>query len=131
MYGLEKEIKIIAVTPVYTAFDILKLHALGADAIRMQNFGKTDGAQKALSPEYTKDLRAEIMRNVVKIMKACGFINLKDITLPSLLRRFDSLQLNAFNKIFDNEVEIDPELKTLHPFKKLINKEERNPVLSN
>lgn len=131
MYGLEKEIKIIAVTAVNSAFDVLKLQALGADAISMKNYAEAVAMQTGTSSKkYINDLHNKIIRNTAEIMKACGFINLKDITLPSLLRRLDSLQSKAFSKIYDEQVETDPELKIVHPFKVFPNEEKRQSLLS-
>jgi hypothetical protein len=106
MYGLEKQVKIIAATSIYTAFDVLKLHALGADAIRMQNCMPADD-YKENSFEHTNNLRYKIIRNTTEIMKACGYTNFQDITLTSLLQRFDFLQSRAFSKIDNHKPHID------------------------
>jgi hypothetical protein len=108
MYGLENEIKIIAVSRVNTAFDVLKLHALGADALRVQNFAKADNIQTNASPVvYLQQSRNKIIRSTMEIMKACGYINMQEITLPSLLRKLDSLQSNTLNKIYGKDDKID------------------------
>ncbi|MEP6465318.1 MAG: glutamate synthase-related protein [Parafilimonas sp.] len=101
MYGLENEIKIIAASPVHTAFDVLKLHALGADAISMKN---AEGIETNISSAgYLKELRNKIIINIAEIMSACGYSNVQDITLPSLLQRFDFLQSKAFSEINNHE----------------------------
>jgi hypothetical protein len=113
MYGLKNEIKIIAVSPVNTAFDVLKLHALGADALRMKNFATTDSIQtNAASAMGMQKWRNKIIRSTMEIMSACGYINMKEITLPSLLRKLDSLQSKTL-KIYSKDDKIDSE-KTLH-----------------
>jgi hypothetical protein len=108
MYGLENEIKIIAVSPVNTAFDVLKLHALGADALRLKNFATSDNIQTSASPVVClQKSRNKIIRNTMEIMKACGYINMHEITLPSLLRKLDSLQSKTLNKIYGKDDKID------------------------
>ncbi|MEO8711552.1 MAG: glutamate synthase-related protein, partial [Parafilimonas sp.] len=114
MYGLEKQVKIIAATSIYTAFDVLKLHALGADAIRMQNCTLADDDKENQPFEYTDNLRNKIIRNTTEIMKACGYTNFKDITLTSLLQRFDFLQYRGFSKIDDHKASIDIKRKPFH-----------------
>jgi hypothetical protein len=100
MYGLENEIKIIAVSPVNTAFDVLKLHALGADALRMKNFATTGNTQiNASVGAGIQRRRNKIIRSTLDIMRAFGYINLKDITLPSLLRKLDSLQSETLKTV--------------------------------
>ena len=113
MYGLKNHIKIIAATTIYTAFDVLKLHALGADAIRMQNLIIADYRKKP-SAKYAGDLRSNIIRNTKKIMKACSYANIQDITLPSLLQKFDFLHSRAFYKMNKQNVRIGIERKSLH-----------------
>jgi Conserved region in glutamate synthase len=113
MYGLEKEIKIIAVTPVNSAFDVLKLYALGADGLRMQNFVTINGKRKTLSRQFIKNLRYKILVSTMEIMKSCNYRNVNDITLPSLLRKLDSLQFEALPKIYNEEVETDSETRKL------------------
>jgi hypothetical protein len=110
MYGLENEIKIIAVSPVNTAFDVLKLHALGADALRLKNFATADSIQaNALPAVSLQKSRNKIIRSTMAIMKACGYINMQEITLPSLLRKLDSLQSKTLNKIYSKDDKIDSE----------------------
>jgi len=110
MYGLENEIKIIAVSPVNTAFDVLKLHALGADALRMKNFTTAENMQANASPVVCiQKSRNKIIRSTMEIMKACGYINMQEITLPSLLRKLDSLQSKTLNKIYSKDDKIDLE----------------------
>ncbi len=112
MYGLENEIKIIAVSPVNTAFDVLKLHALGADALRLQNFAIADNIQtNASAGAGMQRRRNKIIRNTLDIMRACGYINMKDITLPSLLQKLDSLQSETL-KTYSKDGKIELEVKT-------------------
>ena len=44
----------------------------------------------------------------MEIMKACGYINMQEITLPSLLRKLDSLQSETF-KTYSKDGKIDSE----------------------
>ena len=109
MYGLENEIKIIAVSPVNTAFDVLKLHALGADALRLKNFATANNIETNASPAvYIQKSRSKIIRSTMEIMRACGYVNMKEITLPSLLRKLDSLQSETF-KTYSKDGKIDSE----------------------
>jgi len=126
MYGLENEIKIIAVSPVNTAFDVLKLHALGADAIRMKNFATADNMQtNASSKVFIKKSNNKIIRNTIEIMRACGYINLKEITLPSLLRKLDSLQSETL-RIYSKDDKIDSEIKASHKAIEIMSRQNLN-----
>ena len=102
IYGLTKEIKIMAASKIYTALDALKLVALGADAIIMQNNLLSGNNKKmtntpatAFSSDYCQ-LRNEILRSTIDLMNSFGYINVKEITLSSLLQRLNNLEpINA------------------------------------
>jgi hypothetical protein len=111
MYGLNKQIKIIVSTSIYTAFDVLKLYALGAHAIRMQNFIISDINKNASSD--AGDLRSKIIRNTKEIMKVCGYASIHEITLSSLLQNFDFLHPN------NQKVHIDIQRTSLHSVRKI------------
>jgi len=101
-YGLAKEVKVVAATTICKGLDVLKLVALGADAIIMQNHLPPDNNRKminlsanAVSNDYCQ-LRNEILRSTIDLMNSFGYINLKEITLSSLLHKLNNLEpLNA------------------------------------
>jgi hypothetical protein len=98
IYGLTKEIKIIAVTQIYTALDVLKLVALGADAIIMQNNLLICNNKKMINASPTAfledyfQLRNKILRSTIDLMNSFGYINAKEITLSFLLHRLNDLE---------------------------------------
>ncbi len=109
--GLSKEIKIIAASEINTAFDVLKLRALGADAISMRNCltsgdkpYQTDGiGSTRFSPQCMEKFRTEILNSTIDIMQAWGYKNIKDITLASFFRSLDALNSKGVNKEYDPE----------------------------
>ena len=100
MFGLSKEIKIIAAAEIYTAFDVLKLRALGADAISMRNcltsgdkpYQKDSIGSTRFSQQSMERFRNKILNSTINIMQAWAYIHIKDITLSSFFRSLDSLQ---------------------------------------
>lgn len=109
--GLSKEIKIIAASKIHTAFDVLKLRALGADVISMRNcltsvdkLYRTDGfGSTRFSQQYMERFRSEILNSTIDIMQAWGYINIKDTTLSSFFRSLDALNSKDVNKEYDHE----------------------------
>jgi hypothetical protein len=107
IYGLTKEVKIIAATKIYTALDVLKLVALGADAIIMQNNLSPDNNKKMINIPATFfsshywQLRNEILRSTIDLMNSFGYINIKEITLSSLLPRLTNME--SINTDIDNQ----------------------------
>jgi hypothetical protein len=95
---LTKEVKIIAATKIYTALDALKLVASGADAIIMQNNhlpGNNKRMIKSSPNTFSQDywqLRNEILRSTIDLMNSFGYINVKEITLSSLLPWLNNLE---------------------------------------
>jgi hypothetical protein len=110
-YGLSKEIKIIAASEIYTAFDVLKLRALGADAISMRNCLASDDklyqidgiGSTRFSQQYMERFRSEILNSTIDIMHAWGYINIKDITLSSFFRSLDALNPKDANSEYHQE----------------------------
>ncbi len=104
IYALSKEIKIIAASEIYSPFDVLRLVALGADAVSFQNrlhrsdkFYETDGIKStAFSQGCTEQLRNEILDSTMNIMKAWGYKNVREITLAAFFRDLDALYLKGF-----------------------------------
>ena len=109
IYGLSKEIKIIAASEIYTAFDVLKLRALGADAISMRNrftrgdkhYQKDGINATAFAQQVMERLRKEILHSTMNVIKSWGYVHIKDITLSSFFRSLDSLQAKKENREFD------------------------------
>jgi hypothetical protein len=102
LYGLEKEIRIIAAGRISSGFDMLKLLALGADgavidisrpgiAIHSAADNSTPGFSAPLYQCAVK-YHGGMLAATARIMDACGFKNVKDITLSNLFRRMDMLQ---------------------------------------
>ncbi len=97
IYGLSKEVKIVAATKIFTALDMLKLVALGADGIIIQNnhFHENNKGMIKTSPAtFSQDywqLRNGIMRSTIDLMNSFGYINIKEITLSSLLPRLTNM----------------------------------------
>ncbi|MEO8416716.1 MAG: glutamate synthase-related protein [Ginsengibacter sp.] len=108
-FGLSKEIKIIAASEIYSAFDVLKLCALGANAVSMRNFPtsgdklyQTAGiGSTRFSPQNMERFRNEILNNTIDIMQAWGYINIKDITLSSFFRNLDALNSKDVDTGYD------------------------------
>ncbi len=98
-YGLSKEIKIIAASEIYTAFDVLKLRALGADAISMRNSPvfverpyQKEGIDSTSFASLSKDrFRSQILNSTMSVIQGWGYINIKDITISSFIRNLDTL----------------------------------------
>ena len=105
VYGLNKKIKIIAVANVLSVFDILKILALGADAVctEMPTYRivkiKENGKKESLV--YKKQDLRELHENVIKstadMMRLRGINELKDVTLS---RIFTTLELETSGVIY-------------------------------
>ncbi|MEO8416940.1 MAG: hypothetical protein ABI472_24975, partial [Ginsengibacter sp.] len=100
IYGLSKETKIIAAAEIYTAFDVLKLRALGADAISMRNcltrgdkpYQKDGINSTVFARQCMERLRSDVLNSTMNVMHAWGYKHIKDITLSSFFRSLDALQ---------------------------------------
>ena len=92
VYGLEKEIKIIASGEFTSSFEILKVLALGADLVCTCRYGMH--GRKAL-PFYkdrqANELHNHLMKTIAQTMDVCGFRHVSDITLSSFFRKLDVL----------------------------------------
>lgn len=94
VYSLERKIKIIAAGEIISAFDILKMIALGADAVCAEwpdsriNIYPANGRKEAYLTKDRKvaDFHRSVMRTTVQLMKAYGFRSNNDITLAKFLR---------------------------------------------
>ena len=96
-YGLEKHIKIIASANIVSAFDVLKILALGADMVYSAMPGCSVNSyekSRLIKPmQDAVEFHNNIMSNIVTIMEACGFKSVYDLTLPNFFRKLDELQL--------------------------------------
>ena len=96
-YGLEKHIKVIASANVVSAFDVLKILALGADMVYSEMPGFSinyyDSSRLVKPIQDAVNFQNNIMSNIVTIMEACGFRSVYDLTLPNFFRKLDELQL--------------------------------------
>ncbi len=112
IYGLNKKIKIIAAAEIYSPFDVLRLFALGADAVSFQNhiisshrYYKTDNIQSSnFSRRSTEQLRTELLDGTMNIMQAWGYKNAGDITLATFFRNLDPLYSKGFYKTHDQKI---------------------------
>ncbi|MEO8766290.1 MAG: glutamate synthase-related protein [Ginsengibacter sp.] len=138
MYGLNKETKLIAATKIYTAFDVLKISALGADAICMQNhFTHTtnkwylDYAELTnLFQQCMEGLRSEILSNTINLMQSWGYLNRRDITVPALIHTLDALHAKDFVRIYNQDFRNGSERKSFRIVKENNHEENRNSAVS-
>jgi hypothetical protein len=111
VYALSNEIKIIAASEIYSPFDVLKLFALGADAVSFQNhltrsdkYHEIDDIKSTdFSRRCVEQLRSEILTSTMNIMQAFGYANVRDITLSAFLRDLGALYPKGFYKRNDQE----------------------------
>lgn len=102
VYALEKKIKIIAHGKIISCFDILKVLALGADAVCTEMPGystidrKTSSLYKSQNVNHFYD---NLMKATAQAMEICGFKNVGDITLSKLFRRLDILHSSGFETV--------------------------------
>ena len=104
IYGLESKIKIIASGKIISCFDILRVLALGANAVctEMPGYSTNDGKTFSLyKGQNLNDFRNYLLKTTVQAMKVCGFVNVGDITLSKFLRRLDLLHSNGFENLND------------------------------
>ena len=107
VYALEKEIKIIASGRFISCFDILKVLALGANAVFTEMPGyapiKYPGGERIAASRYkgqnATDFHYNLLKATVHTMKICGFMRVSDITLSKLFRRLDVLYSNSFGEL--------------------------------
>ena len=99
-YGLDKKIKLIAADKIVCGFDILKLIALGADAV----YTNLPDHHVAYHDQYVHKFRAETIKAMIDIMEVCGFKNPNDISLTRLFSRMDMLPLKIAKENFSSKV---------------------------
>lgn len=98
-YALDREIKLIAAGKIISAFDILKLLALGADAVCAQmpsydhiKYSGNGWNKSSLSKsQNAHSLHDRLMKALIQIMKIGGFMSVSDITLSKFFSRLDVL----------------------------------------
>ena len=115
-YGLNKEIKIIASANIRSGFEVLKLFALGANAICVQytpfqvnKFGIDNSIQSNSLTHTLYSLHCELTRNTIAIMKTCGYKNINDITLSSFFRCMNIFESKRSDEIYH----IDPKIVSI------------------
>ena len=131
-YGLEKKIKTIAYGKIISCFDILKILALGANAIctEMPGYSTIDRKTTSLyKGQNVNDFYDNLMKATVQAMEICGFKNVGDITLSKFFRRLDILHSKSFENLngpilYPGTVKKihDPKIKSYH-LKKEMEKE--------
>jgi hypothetical protein len=98
VYGLEKEIKIIASGRITSGIDILKVLVLGANAICSE---KPD--YRSLFPinevKNINDFQRKLMSETVQAMRICGFMNVSDISLSKFFSNLDLLHSESFAEL--------------------------------
>ncbi len=127
LYGLKKQVKLIAAGKIISGFDILKVLALGADACysaRGMMFslgciqalkcdsGKCPVGVATQEPRLYKGLDitdkrvrvANFHKNTIKatiqLMEACGFRSLDEINVSSFFRRLSINEIKSFEEIY-------------------------------
>ena len=101
-YALEKKIKIIAYGRIVSCFDILKVLALGANAVCTEMPGYNTIERKTASlykGQNVNDFYGNLINATIQAMKICGFKNAGDITLSKLFRRLDILNSSGFENL--------------------------------
>ena len=102
VYALEKKIKIIAHGKIISCFDILKVLALGADAVctEMPGYNAIDRKTSSLyKGQNVNDFYNNLINTTIQAMKICGFKQVSDITLSKLFRRLDILHSSGFETL--------------------------------
>ena len=137
MYSLNKETKLIAATTIHTAFDVLKICALGADAICMQNHFTHSNKYYLDCIELTilyqqsmERLRSEILNNTISLMQSRGYLNMRDITLPAFFHTLDALHTKDLIKIYNQDFRNGPERKPFRIVKETYHEENKNSAVS-
>ena len=126
VYGLSKEIKIIAASEIYSPFDVLKLLALGADAVSFQNqltrsdryYEIDDIKSTDFSRGCMEQLHSEILASTMNIMQAWGYKNVRDITLSAFLRDLGTLYPKGFYERNGQKFVNSPEKESFNIVKK-------------
>ena len=104
VYGLEKKIKIIASGTIGSSIDILKILALGANAIctEMPTYRSNDGENISLyKGQNVNDFHNKLMNATVQAMKVWGFRDASDITLSKFFSKLDILRSKGFETLND------------------------------
>lgn len=133
VYALEKKIKIIAHGKIISCFDILKVLALGADAVctEMPGYSTIDRKTSSLyKGQNVNDFYDNLMKATAQAMEICGFKNVGDITLSKLFRRLDILHSSGFETV-NGPISYPGTVKKLYTekIKSYTSPEERKEVL--
>jgi hypothetical protein len=133
VYALEKKIKIIAHGKIISCFDILKVLALGADAVctEMPGYSTIDRKTSSLyRGQNVNDFYDNLMKATAQAMEICGFKNVGDITLSKLFRRLDILHSSGFETV-NGPISYPGTVKKLYneKIKSYTSPEERKEVL--
>ncbi|MEP7144511.1 MAG: glutamate synthase-related protein [Ferruginibacter sp.] len=109
VYGLDKNIKIIASADINSGFDVLKILALGANAVCSQMPGykiikylRNDSKEFLMyKSQDVADFHEFIISATARIMEANKFKSIADITIAKLLRRLDVFLVKSQVDKFD------------------------------
>lgn len=108
-YALEKKITIIAAGKVSSGFDILKMIALGANAVcaELTDYSSSrypvNGRKKSrlFKGQGVADSYNSLIKATVQIMNAYGFRSISDITLSKFLRKLNVLHFKNSGELND------------------------------
>jgi hypothetical protein len=119
-YGLEKQIKIVAYANILSAFDVLKILALGANVVYSEMPGYTirnhHHGNIKLANRFSDavNFHNNIMNDIVRMIEACGFKSIGDLTLSNFFRKLDELNLTALKVPNSSIVNSDWQYVTEH-----------------
>lgn len=117
-YALEKRIKIIAAGNINSGFDIVKIIALGANAVCAELPGYSSNKYHAA------EFHNIVMKKTVQVMKAYGFRSISDITLSKFFRKLNVLH-------FKNAGELSGSISYIGSVKKIYNSKYKSQQLQN
>ena len=119
IYGLNRDIKTIAIGKITNSLDMLKLFALGANVVNtdMSNFNVAKYSEQGptiarlYKREDVNDFHKGLIRDTIQMMKACGFKSVSDFTLSNFFSKLDVLYSKSFsepgasifNPVFESE----------------------------
>lgn len=132
LFGLIKDIKVIASGKIITAFDVMKVLALGASAcysargmmfsmgciqalkcdsgqcpvgIATQNPSLYKGLNVADKRVRVANYHGNTLKAIVEMMEACGFEGVLDIKPDQFFRKIDPLSTKSFKEIYFDRVD--------------------------
>jgi len=132
LFGLKKDIKIIAAGKIITAFDVMKVLALGASAcysargmmfamgciqalkcdsghcpvgIATQNKSLYKGLNVTDKRVRIANYHGNTIKAIVEMMEACGFKDISEIKPDKFYRKIDPLTTKSFSEIYFDKID--------------------------